>query len=391
MQKTQRLFSSLVLETFIPLFYFLPPPYASMQRLCCLCSRRNEAEDDTEEQQQTFEYRIEERNTQASGKPLPTPKVQSRATHAHTLVLDAQIRREQLAFHHTLAYNLQDNDAYSVDQRAANVVKLLQEDNARNQPWTDFSFELGTGSLLLTDLLKFIELCCTAYANGKKTQPVAWKLLAPQLPFINHLLSQPPPTKRLRDHAEERGALAFLAFLMYPTLFHGPFSHAFLLDLARSILKRGADIHARDIKGRTPIQNWCIYKGLTSATGLVFLLEAGADLDASHSDAKATVLHVLCTNKRKQVLCELSEKGWLGMSSHIESAIQLLKSMLVENPTDAEVKCILQLLFSDQQHWMSHGRPAVTALLCTWEQLVPDIAELIVSYIDGGRRANHAS
>jgi hypothetical protein len=106
-------------------------------------------QDDTAEQMSDLEPEETGDNRQANERPLQqSPKDHARATHADTLVWEAQRRRKQLSFLHTLAYNLQSNDANSVEQRAAKVGELLKEDSQRNPPWTDVGFEMEVRLLI---------------------------------------------------------------------------------------------------------------------------------------------------------------------------------------------------------------------------------------------------
>jgi hypothetical protein len=108
-----------------------------MQRLCCWCCFGGNR------------HPVEKPLLPSSCSLAPAlsfslaPALLSRAAHADALVLKAQQTHDLLAFHRTLAYSLQNNKAYSVDQRAANVANMLQEDSKRNEPWIDVGFELG--------------------------------------------------------------------------------------------------------------------------------------------------------------------------------------------------------------------------------------------------------
>jgi hypothetical protein len=316
----------------------------------------------------------------------PSSASRLRAIHADALITQAQKKHEQLCIHNFLAYECQINDARPLGLRAANIAKLLKEDSQREPPCIDLGFQFETGSLLLTTFVEFIAHCITLSETkgSNKQHQIVWKILRPLLPFISELISR-PPTKHLRDHAEERHVLALLTSLAVPIEVQSSKSTVFALQIARSLIKRGADINGRLTNGRTPVQNWCCYPKITSATGLLLLLEAGADLDADalSNPTAWTALSLLCSFKCTQAIRELSAKGWLLMSN-VEQAIRQLKNMQVKEPADVDVQHLLQLLLSEKKHWLHYGRAAVTALLSSLDQFVPDLTEIVVSYIDGG-------
>ena len=69
--------------------------------------------------------------------------------------------------------------------------------------------------------------------------------------------------------------------------------------------------------------------------------------------------------------------------------MQLLERRLRKKPSDANATELIELLSSHQQMW-SLVRPAVVTALTVHEQLVPELAELIVSYT-GGSKAQSAA
>ena len=162
---------------------------------------------------------------------------------------------------------------------------------------------------------------CAFYRVGDK----AAAFVALDHALINRLLAR-KPSPAMAQHAEERGALAKLTSLCAPRT-----SACWRLGWARSLLQRGAGIHARSSDGYTPLQSWCSAPNTQSAAGIIVLLEAGADFDASHPEGK-TALWLLCNNLRVQVLRELlaarcdfdvsmtSECGALNLSAAVTCA-----------------------------------------------------------------------
>jgi hypothetical protein len=200
---------------------------------------------------------------------------------------------------------------------------------------------------------------------------------------VDKLLKQ-LPAEHLRHHPEERNALGLFAFFFSPTKSRT----SYVIEWARYLLARGADVNARDTQGEcTPVQNWCRRSISTSAQGVMSLLEAGADLDATHPNGH-TVLYFLCKHKRLQVLRELSNAGWL-QNADLEvpaykgrTPMQQLKHQLAKQPTDTDVIEMIELLATQRRTWQLSARPAVLAELTIHEQLVPELAELIVSFLD---------
>jgi hypothetical protein len=65
-----------------------------------------------------------------------------RTAHAHRLVMLAQQRHQQMIACNELAMVLDDGDTRSIDERAADVMRLLCTDSTRAQPLLDLSFPL---------------------------------------------------------------------------------------------------------------------------------------------------------------------------------------------------------------------------------------------------------
>ncbi len=199
----------------------------------------------------------------------------------------------------------------------------------------------------------------------------------------------------MQQHSEERGSLALLSSLFYPT-YADDLKHDYIVNWARSLLQRGADINARAEDGFTPVQSWCSRGSIASAKGILMLLNAGADLDATQPDG-CTALHQLCVNSRLHVLRELSDAGWLEIANidlpgrNGETPIVCLQRKLREKPGSGDVKEMIELLTAQKKLWLTDIRPALLAQLGVHEQLIPELAEMIVSYIDGGKTGAGAS
>lgn len=66
-----------------------------------------------------------------------------------------------------------------------------------------------------------------------------------------------------------------------------------------------------------------------------------------------------------------------------QTPIQLLQSQLVKSPDDFELVEMIELLAAQRKHWKLYGCCAVMSQLGVYGKLVPDLADMIVSFIDG--------
>jgi hypothetical protein len=227
--------------------------------------------------------------------------------------------------------------------------------------------------LLLTPFIRYI---------GKSGLTEAKTTIYSHRLLISKLISRAPQARCFRAHKEEEDALALLAEMARPLIPDTP-----LIEWARALIDRGAHVNARGVNGNTPIQAWCHSKKLDSAAaGILTLLERGADLDMWHPMGW-TAMALLVDYKRVRVLRELSDAGWLASANlevpgpYGETPVQQLQRMQQAAPNDADIVEILDILAAQGTYWTQYGRPAIVAELGVHEQLVPELAELVASYV----------
>lgn len=305
------------------------------------------------------------------------------------MIKQAQFAAQQARVCSQFAGLLSCREDLSLLKRAEKIVKMMQEDEELEHPMLTLDYQLDSGGLLLSSFFRFLDRCTDEDEADAET---AWSLVNEVMHLIDKLIVS-SPSVQLCSHPEERAVLALMASLNIPARFNTSPNHEYIIDWARLLIKRGADIHARCSRGYMPVQSWCQDTNLTSARGVIFLLEADADLNASHPQGQ-TALHLICHHELVQVLCELSEAGWLAsvnldMPNKAEedggiTPIQLLRRKLEQKPTVA-VTTMLELLTAHKRLWHTHVRPTIRAQLVTYEQLIPDIADLILSYINNDR------
>jgi hypothetical protein len=239
-----------------------------------------------------------------------------------------------------------------------------------------------SGGLLLTNFIQcFTDIVVLPTDDIKKQdQLIAFNVFTRHFALIDKLLCKTPLT-HLRMHQEERDALTLLSNKACPLN-----QKSLTVLFARSLIKRGANVNSRNTNGTTPVQHWCRYIDLVYTGGIMMLLAAGADLDMSHPTGK-TVLANLISNKRVGVLRELSDASWLVSASldvlgpRGNTPMQQLQRMAHKAPTDTDIVEMREILSAQKHHWIHDVRPAVMAELGVHEQLVPELAELIASYV----------
>lgn len=212
----------------------------------------------------------------------------------------------------------------------------------------------------------------------------AWSHLEPYMNLISHLLSQKPR----RQHQQERTALSLLAKHTTPIA-----SNSKVFSLARSLIQRGADVNARYKDGCTPLQSWCnLSTKMTSAAGMILLLEAGADMDALYPTGH-TILWTICERHDLQRLSELASSGWLevfhldipcfGVANQ-ETPTACLQRNITQHPSKKQILLeMLELFAAYKERWRCIVRPAIQAHLESHPQLNPDLSKLILCYVDG--------
>ncbi len=288
------------------------------------------------------------------------------AAAADVAVREAIEQRKRSVQLHKFATLLHQNNQTAWTQRFTSILEMLREDAARQKPLHLLSQPSGTGVLLLTSLLNFLMIQGGYYLRVCKEQVFQ----------LSGLLAYSPPPN-MRDHPEERNALARLTATRHCDT-------TLLWSLVDALLQRGAHIDGRHpTSHRTVLQEW-VLSGADDG-----LLERGADIGATHADS--TVVSSLSQFGSVDRLRQLIEKGWLDtvdIDMQASCRGNLAPTAFLHSqenaptnqdiPSSFEKRCQLQAV---QHNWLSHVRPAILRLLEAHDQLAPVLAEIIVSYV----------
>jgi hypothetical protein len=242
-----------------------------------------------------------------------------------------------------------------------------------------------SGRLLLTPFVKFLIHCYDRKTVG---------ILQQHHDVVCALLAR-PPMSAMRNHPEERMVLTeFMPRFIYDALV----KEKYAFEWMKALIKRGADVNAIGFSNQTtPLQHWC-YDCTSSAAGLLLLLEAGADLNAPQVVGN-TAVYLLCEHFKLDVLRELAAAGWLEVADldqpgwEGELPLDYLRQALSKEKNgrnQEKNRSVIELLETQKARWQTHARPTLLRELTAHAQLIPDIAETIVAYIDG-RKQNAAS
>jgi len=164
---------------------------------------------------------------------------------------------------------------------------------------------------------------------------------------------------------------------------------AYTLPVA--LLDRGLDVNAR-CAGLTPLLRVAkVDSPDMAAVGPLLLLERGADIDAVDENGWTSV-HWMAHNGMVALMSELTGNGWLLVAdltlrnSAGATALENAQHELVAHPVKARVSACCDLLRATEQLWQTQARPLLLEAL-SHSLLLPDLAHVVLSYVDGQERA----
>ena len=193
-------------------------------------------------------------------------------------------------------------------------------------------------------------------------------------PILPQLLRSLDPA--ITDAATGNNALHELLSRLAPTS-----TGVWAYELAEALIRHGVDINQRNKLGRTVALSQAAATGswFLSASGFRLLLQHGADINAQDNDG-ATLLHHLIRNKALLVLQQLYEDGDVSSVDYFLPA-ELAASKHTQAPADDSYSKVHRVIRVQMQVWQSRVRPALLRRLS--EPLIPDVAKLVLGYVDG--------
>ena len=158
--------------------------------------------------------------------------------------------------------------------------------------------------------------------------------------------------------------------------------------LAEALIQHGVDIHQRNKQGRTVALSLAalVSSWIKSACSLRLLLQHGADINAQDSDGGDSLLHHFIHGNALQVLRDFLEGDASGLDFFVlnsagQTPVDLAAIMHAQDPDHDNARQIHQVLRAQVEIWRARIRPAV--LRCLSEPLIPDVAKLVLGYVDG--------
>ena len=159
-------------------------------------------------------------------------------------------------------------------------------------------------------------------------------------------------------------------------------------ELAEALIQHGVSIHQRNKQGRTVAL--VLVDAMSSldpsACTLQLLLQHGADINAQDSNGGDTLLHHLIRNEALRVLRGLLESEASGLdffvlnsAGHTPADLAAIKH--AEDPDNDDCRQIHRIIRVQVQTWRSRVRPVVLSALSM--PLIPDVAKLVLGYVDG--------
>ena len=203
-------------------------------------------------------------------------------------------------------------------------------------------------------------------------------------PVLPRLLRSFDPA--ITDPATGNNALHDVLSRISPTR-----TEQWLYKLIEALIQHGVDIHQRDKQGRTVALTYAASGGSwhESACSLHLLLQHGADVNAQ-DDGGETMTHHLIHGEAYYVLQDLLEGEVRGLDVFVpnragHTAAELAAIMHVKEPGNPYCSAIHRIIQARVEQWHTNTRPAVLSALS--EPLIPDLARLVLGYVDGSGRA----
>jgi hypothetical protein len=247
-------------------------------------------------------------------------------------------------------------------------------------------------SCVLFQLLRFFRSCVVDdlliwdYGGRREAEKI---MLSEILPEGRKLLCTFDPS--IVDAATGNNVLHEVAPLVPPKTVT-----PWIFGLVELFIAHGVSVHTRNQEGRTPLLQIAslVTPAHTSTAAMRLLLTHGTDLNVQDNDGNS-LLHLLVKSKALPMLEDLlggdgvSHIDCLLLNSAGQTAADLAAVQLAQLKADgggaeaaAGLVWLHRLVLTYQKTWTACSRPILQR--CVEAVLVPDLAALVLGYVDGG-------